>query len=209
MECPPAHAKWRRNSGGRQLPEGPPDQLVRELYDKENAGKAEPSGSQDMIGLIYPGINRLDYDYKVHGGVFPSHIESITDPQVTAWLQNVIHFLPIAPRPETYNPLGEKHLDPIWISRLGQTGKTCFEAIRDRDIAKLGRSMNECMECWATLLPQTVRHPSLTLDLVGLLRAYQAQYSGAMYSGCGGGYLLVVSERPVPGAFKVTIRTAH
>ncbi len=24
-----------------------------------------------------------------------------------------------------------------------------------------------------------------------------------MYSGCGGGYLIVVSEKPVPGAFKV------
>jgi hypothetical protein len=29
-----------------------------------------------------------------------------------------------------------------------------------------------------------------------------------MYSGCGGGYLIVVSERPVAGAFKVNVRTA-
>jgi hypothetical protein len=27
-----------------------------------------------------------------------------------------------------------------------------------------------------------------------------------MYSGCGGGYLIVVSEKPVPGAFKVNVR---
>lgn len=31
------------------------------LYEAENKGKAEPSGSQDMIGLVHPGINRLDY----------------------------------------------------------------------------------------------------------------------------------------------------
>ena len=49
---------------------------MRELYEVENKGKAEPSGSQDMIGLVYPGVNRLDYDFKIHGGVFPSHIES-------------------------------------------------------------------------------------------------------------------------------------
>jgi hypothetical protein len=30
--------------------------------------------------------------------------------------------------------------------------------------------------------------------------------AGAMFSGCGGGYLLVVSEKPVPGAFQVTVR---
>jgi hypothetical protein len=28
-----------------------------------------------------------------------------------------------------------------------------------------------------------------------------------MYSGCGGGYLFVLSEAPVPGAFHVKVRT--
>src|SRR4051812_2792393 len=54
-----------------KLPNRPPADLVRELYDAENKGKAEPSGSQDMIGLVYPGVNRLDYDFKIDGGVFP------------------------------------------------------------------------------------------------------------------------------------------
>ncbi len=36
--------------------------LSESLYDAENKGRPEPSGSQDMIGLIYPGVNRLDYD---------------------------------------------------------------------------------------------------------------------------------------------------
>jgi hypothetical protein len=63
-----------------KLPNRPLDDLARELYEAENNGKAEPSGSQDMIGLIYPGVNRLDYDFKVHGGVFPSHIESCNRP---------------------------------------------------------------------------------------------------------------------------------
>ena len=58
-------------------PACPPDELVRVLYEAENQGKAEPSGSQDMIGLIYPGVNRLDYDFHFEGGVFPSHIESM------------------------------------------------------------------------------------------------------------------------------------
>jgi hypothetical protein len=29
-----------------------------------------------------------------------------------------------------------------------------------------------------------------------------------MYSGCGGGYLMVVSDETVPGAFKVKVRIA-
>src|SRR5580698_8153133 len=59
-----------------KLPNRPPEELVRELYAAENKGKAEPSGSQDMIGLVYPGVNRLDYDFNFEGGVFPMHIES-------------------------------------------------------------------------------------------------------------------------------------
>ena len=46
-----------------KLPDGDPRELTRELYEAENKGKPEPSGSQDMAGLIYPGVNRLDYDY--------------------------------------------------------------------------------------------------------------------------------------------------
>jgi hypothetical protein len=44
------------------------------------------------------------------------------------------------------------------------------------------------------------------MDLLALLHHYQAQYPGAMYSGCGGGYLTVVSSKPVPGSFRVHVR---
>ena len=195
-----------RRLWGKHLPHRSPETLVRELYAAENQGKAEPSGSQDMIGLVYPGISRLDYDSAIHGGIFPSHIESLNHRQTARWLGQVLHLLPIEPRPEGYNPLGEKHLDPRWIARLGDTGRRCFEAIRARDLVELGASMNDCMVCWEKLLPQTVRHPALKVDLKAILRTYQRRYPGAMYSGCGGGYLFVVSQKPVPGALKATVR---
>ncbi|MCX8155120.1 MAG: hypothetical protein N3J91_01500 [Verrucomicrobiae bacterium] len=189
-----------------RLPDGNPADLVRTLYAAENAGRPDPSGSQDMIGLLYPGINRLDYDARHEGGIFPQHIETCRDPDIVHWLAQVLHIIPIAPRPEGYHPLGEKNLEPAWVRRLGQTGKDCFAAILARDAAALGRSFNECMECWEHLLPHTVRHPTLTVDLGAILRYYQARYAGAMYSGCGGGYLYVVSVKPVPGAFHASLR---
>ncbi|TAK98915.1 MAG: hypothetical protein EPO07_11360 [Verrucomicrobia bacterium] len=192
---------WR----GR-LPQRDPAALVRELYATENRGKKNPSGSQDMIGLVYPGINRLDYDASAHGGVFPAHIESLQDHRAARWLERVLHLLPVCPRPAGYDPLGKRNLDPRWIVRLGRTGRECFEAIRTRDLDRLGASFNECMKCWETLLPATVRHHTLTCDLPALLRVYQSSYPGAMYSGCGGGYLFVVSEKPVAGAFQIQVR---
>jgi hypothetical protein len=190
------------------LPEGRPSELVRQLYQSENAGKPEPSGSQDMAGLIYPGINRLDYDASFEGGYFPVHVESNNDRQVAGWLENVIHCLPVNQRPAGYNPLGIKNITPEWVQRLGQSGKDCYAAILAQDARVLGASMNECMLCWKTLLPHTVQHPCLSLDLLAILNHYQAHYPGAMYSGCGGGYLFIVSEAPVPGAFKVRVKTA-
>jgi hypothetical protein len=192
-----------------KLPNRPPEALVRELYEAENKGKAEPSGSQDMIGLIYPGINRLDYDFTANGGVFPVHIESLNNPRVARWLERVLHLLPVEPRPEGYSPLGIKHLDPKWIARLGQSGWDCFDAIRRMDVEALGASIDLNMKCWETLLPHVVRHPLIKVDLLGLLAAYQRRYPGAMYSGCGGGYLIVASNEPVPGAFRVNVRTAR
>ncbi len=189
-----------------RLPARPLMDLVHELYQAENRGKSEPSGSQDMIGLVYPGISRLDYDFAANGGVFPSNIESLNNPNVARWLERMLYLLPVEPRPEGYNPLGEKHLDPKWIERLGRTGQDCFEAIRHKDLHKLGASMNQCMVCWEKILPHTVRHSSVKVDLKAILSAYQREYPGAMYSGCGGGYLFVVSDKPVPGGFQVQVR---
>jgi hypothetical protein len=191
-----------------KLPNRPPEELARELYEVENKGKTEPSGSQDMIGLVYPGVNRLDYDYKVHGGIFPAHIESCNRPKVARWLEKVLHLIPVEPRPDGYNPLGKKNLTPKWVAKLGQSGQDCFEAIVKMDAPALGASLNLNMKCWETLLPDVVRHPLLKVDLLALLKAYQQQYLGAMYSGCGGGYLIVVSDEPVPGAFQVSVRVA-
>jgi hypothetical protein len=191
-----------------KLPNRPLDELVRELYEEENRGKADPSGSQDMIGLIYPGVNRLDYDFKIQGGVFPSHVESCNSRKVARWLSGVLHLLPIEPRPDGYSPLGVKNLKPQWVRRLGKCGQDCYDAIVRMDARRLGASLNENMSCWETLLPHVVRHKTLRVDLMPILKAYQRQYLGAMYSGCGGGYLIVVSEEPVPGAFQVNVRTA-
>ncbi|MGA2222400.1 MAG: hypothetical protein ABSH21_11635 [Verrucomicrobiia bacterium] len=192
-----------------RLPNGDPAKLVNQLYAEENKGKPDPSGSQDMIGLIYPGMNRLDYDYAYKGGIFPKHIESNNDPKVARWVEKVIHVIAITPRPDGYSPLGVKNLSPEWVERLGQTGKDCYDAIVKRDVAALGASMNECMLCWETMLPHVVRHPTIKTDLVALLRYYQTNYPGAMYSGCGGGYLYVASEEPVPGAFHFQVRLVN
>jgi hypothetical protein len=196
-----------REIWGDKLPDRPKEQLVRELYHAENTYKAEPSGSQDMIGIIYPGINRLDYDFRHESGVFPIHIENCSSVRVARWLEKVLHLIPVEPRPEGYNPLVEKRFDPKWVAKLGRTGQRIYDAILKMDAPALGKAVNQGLECWDVLLPQSMRHPVMKVDIMALAAAYQAQYLGACYSGPGGGYLIVISEKPVPGSFSVTIRT--
>ena len=169
-------------------------------------GYGPAADKQDMIGLIHPGISRLDYDATHEGGIFPRHIERCVGRDVADWIERTIHLIPVAPRPDGYNPLGEKHLDPKIIAELGRTGRDCFDAIVSRDVHTLGDSMNRCMRCWESLLPHTVRHPTIHIDLVARLREYQSRYPGAMYSGCGGGYLYVASDEPIADAIKVRVR---
>jgi len=194
---------------GNQIPAGEPAVLMQNLYAAENEGKPAPSGSQDMAGIIYPGVSRLDYDFNYAGGYFPVHVESNNDPGVARWLEDVISMVPVNQRPLGYNPLEEQNLDAGWIGRLSQSGKDCFDAILSRDAQALGASMNECMLCWQKILPNTVRHRTITIDLMEILARYQKRYTGAMYSGCGGGYLYVVSDEPVPEGFKVDVRIAR
>ncbi len=187
------------------LPDEDPQILMRELYHAENIERIEPSGSQDMAGIVFPGVNRLDYDANFEDGYFPVHVESNNDPDVAHWVESVIYCLPVNQRPDGYNPLAAKNLDPAWIKRLGQSGKDCYQSIMEQDASMLGNSMNESMRCWEVILPHTVRY-STTINLLKISEYYQSRYCGAMYSGCGGGYLYVVSEEPVPGAFKVRVR---
>lgn len=197
-----ARALW-----GEAIPtDRSPGELVRELYAAENEGRSAPSGSQDMCGLVYPGISRLDYDASVEGGWFPCHVESTSRPEVVAWLERVIHLVPIGPRPDGYDPLEMRNLDPAWVARLGASGRSCYDAIVAMDVQALGAALDETSLAWQAILPRVFEHPAIGPDLLGLWEAYASRYPGAMMSGCGGGYLVVASEKPPPGSATISVR---
>ena len=114
--------------------------------------------------------------------------------------------MPVGGRPDGYNPLGEKHLEPAWIARLSASGEACYDAIVAMDLSRLGESLNENSRAWRAILPNIYEHPTIKGDLWSLLEGYMAEFPGAMQSGCGGGYIIVASEEPPAGSSRISVR---
>ena len=150
---------------GDTVPSRDPESLVRELYDEENRGRPEPSGSQDMI-VYLSGRKRLDYDFRHAGGVFPSHIESNRDPDVGAWLERVVYMVPVDSA-RRVQPAGSEEPDPTWISRLPEGRVGCFDAIvrRDRWRALGATGVNEMYGGWEAIRAHG-EHPAVRCLMV-------------------------------------------
>ena len=184
---------------GDEYPGGDPVRNAQLLFGAENPpGSEYISGSQDHIGLLVPGVSRIDYD----GKFWPKHIESTVDPEICDWLSNVLHLAPLQPRPEGYNPILKKNLDPKIIKRLGDSGNSCYEAILKKDVKLLGESMKESFLAWSEMLPYTV--PEWVME--EMQANYFPKYSGAITSGSGGGYIVFPTEEEVEGTIKVKVR---
>ena len=184
---------------GNRYPEGDPLENAKILFGAENPpGKEYISGSQDHLGLLMPGVNRLYYK----GGYWPEKIESCIDPDICEWLSDVIYLVPLEPRPDGYDPLKIMHLERPLIKELGEAGDLCWKSILKKDINGLGKALYTTFLSWEKILPLTV--PDWLMNEIKT--KYIPNYPGAIASGAGGGYIIVVSEEPVEGAIKVKVR---
>ena len=184
---------------GNRYPDGDPLTNAKMLFGAENPpGSVYVSGSQDQIGLLNPGISRLYYN----GGYWPEKIESTVEKETCDWLSSVLYLVPHQPRPNGYTPTGEKHLCTQSVKELGDAGEECWKSILDRDVAGLGRSMTRTLYAWKKILPLTV--PDRLLKEIET--KYMPNYHGVITSGAGGGYIVVASEKDVPGSIKIKVR---
>lgn len=184
---------------GDRYPDGDPEQNAKLLFGAENPpGKKYISGSQDHLGLLMPGVNRLYYN----GGFWPEKIESSIDGNICDWLSDVIHMVPLEPRPDGYDPLEVMYLEKHMIKELGEAGDLCWESILKKDITGLGKALTNTFLSWKKILPLTV--PDWVMN--EMQTKYFPNYPGAITSGAGGGYVVVVSDNEIEGAIKIRVR---
>lgn len=154
------------------------------------------SGSQDALGLMLPGISRLEFD----GAYWPQQIKRAQSSAVVAWLERVLWLVPLPSRPDGYNPLKIKNVTQPVVARLADASQRAWDGVLACDAAALGCALSDTMVCWHEMLPETVPEGSEEW-----LRPYAGSH-GCLFSGAGGGFLLVVSDTEVLNGFHIEIQ---
>jgi cytidyltransferase-like protein len=183
------------------LPEGDLEHTARTLFAFENPpGTTQFSGSQDAIGIVYPGLNRLDY----RGKFWPEKITSVRDETILAWIERHLHLVPLGPRRGDFDVDKGRRITPARVRALAAAANACWDAILRRDAAAFGRAMRASFEAQVSLFPAMSNR-----DVQRAVREHSDFAHGWKLSGAGGGgYLVLVADRELPGLVRLKIRRA-
>ena len=184
---------------GNDLPDENRAKLAKILFSFENPpGKTEISGSQDSIGIVFPGLNILHYI----GNYWPETIESCLDETTLAWIEDRLHFLPLSPRVNEFDVLSNTRINRNNAKSLALATEGVWEAIMKKDTRKFGEQFRRSFEAQITMFPNMITEEVLSTIEENKHRALGWKLSGAG----GGGYLVLVSEDSIPNTFKIRIR---
>ncbi|HVO71517.1 MAG TPA: adenylyltransferase/cytidyltransferase family protein [Aggregatilineaceae bacterium] len=186
---------------GPRLPPGDCEKLAKILFCYDNPpGTNEISGSQDAIGIVFPGLARAYYE----GGYWPSHIDTLCDETALQFVENALYLVTLGPRHAGFDVLSDTCIDQLWAKALADAAEHCWEAILNRDIGAFGGAIRQGYEAQIAMFPHMVND-----QVVHLIQQYQDQVLGWKLSGAGGGgYLILVSDTPVPNAVRIIARRA-
>jgi cytidyltransferase-like protein len=181
------------------LPAGDPEQLAKVLFAYENPpGTTEIAGSQDSIGIVFPGLARANYA----GHYWPESIESIQDEEVIAWLESHLYLVTLGPRTHDYDVLADTRITPAGARALAAAANEAWQAILRRDLATLGECFRRSFEAQVAMFPHMA-----DAAIFDMIETYRAQALGWKLSGAGGGgYLVLLAEKPIARALRITAR---
>jgi len=181
------------------LPGGDVEKTARILFSYENPpGTREFSGSQDSIGIVYPGLNRLDYA----GEYWPRKITPVVDEKILRWLEARLHLVTLGPRKSSFQVCQDTQITPARVRALAAASDACWQAILSRDEKEFGRQVRASFEAQISLFPRM-----MDPDVRAAIQQYTGRALGWKLSGAGGGgYLVLVGHQAVPGSIRLKIR---
>ncbi len=182
------------------IPEGDKEKLARTLFCVENPpGTIYISGSQDSIGIVYPGVNKLNYP---QGNYWPNQITSVTDEDTLTWIEKHLWLINLSPRQNDYNVLSDTVINTEGAQRLAEATEEVWNAIAHQDLKSFGNGIKKSFEAQVAMFPHMV-NPHI-LDQINY---YEPFALGWKISGAGGGgYLVLVSDQPIKNGIQLRIR---
>lgn len=181
------------------IPVGDREQLAKMLFSFENPpGTEQVSGSQDSLGIVLPGLNKLDYDHNY----WPSSIHTHMEEDTLNWLENTLYLIPLGPRRSGFDVLKNTKINKDGARALALAAEGCWSAIREKNINDFGHFFRASFEAQISMFPNMVDE-----EIMQSIDTYRNKVKGWKLSGAGGGgYLIFVSEHDLEGAVKIRIR---
>jgi cytidyltransferase-like protein len=182
------------------IPEGDKEKLARTLFCVENPpGTSYVSGSQDSIGIVYPGVNKLDYPCENY---WPNKITSVTDENTLEWIEQHLWMINLSPRVSGYNVLSNTKINTEGAQMLANAAEGVWKAIADKDLRAFGNCIKKSFEAQIAMFPHMVNP-----YILEQIEFYAPEALGWKISGAGGGgYLVLVSDHPIKNGIQLKIR---
>lgn len=182
-----------------EIPVGNPEELARVLFCVENPpGTKQVSGSQDQLGILMPGLNKLNYD----NGYWPVSIDSCLDDDLMAFVERNLWLVQLPQREGDYDPYRDQNINADSARRLAEAADAAWQAIQDRDPKKWGEATCACLNAQLEMFPHMAND-----DVNSAIERYRDLAYGWKLTGAGGGgYLLLISDREIPGGIHISIR---
>jgi len=182
------------------IPEGDREKLAKTLFCVENPpGTNYISGSQDSIGIVYPGVNHIQYPA---GNYWPERINSVTDQETLNWIESHLYLINLSPREGGYNVLSDTKIDETGARELAEAAVEVWQAIEVKDLKAFGKGIRRSFEAQVAMFPHMV-NPYIEEQI----RFYEPEALGWKISGAGGGgYLVLVADHPIKNGIQLKIR---
>lgn len=184
---------------GNQFPADEPEKLAKMIFRYENPpGTQYVSGSQDAIGIVFPGLNRLDYD----NDYWPHHITSVLDDDILDFIEQHIFMLPLFPRKQQFDVLADTEINVDNAKALSVAADECWKAMLDKDLNAWGRATTDSFNAQIKMFPHMIDP-----DIIPVLNQYKNKALGWKLCGAGGGgYFVFINDKPIENTFGIRIR---